>query len=287
MKVLITTLALLVAFALPAEAQLQLQISNGRVTLDARNVPARQILAEWARIGGTKIVGAEKVMGGPLTLRLIDMPEKQALDIILRNVAGFMAAPRLASATPGASAYDRILIMATSSAPANVAAAQRGGPGNPANGMNGTQRRIPPRPPNLPPAVADEPPVEDDQQIVEDDQADTGSGEPPVFTFPAPGSVQPGSNNPVFVPMPNGTLNGQPGNVTAPVITLQPGTNGPTIYNFVPTENAPGQPPATPQTGFGVIGAPTPGMIQVPPQTPNQPGTTTRPTTTRPPGGNR
>ena len=287
MKVLITTLALLVAFALPAEAQLQLQISNGRVTLDARNVPARQILAEWARIGGTKIVGAEKVMGGPLTLRLVDMPEKQALDIILRNVAGFMAAPRLASAAPGASSYDRILIMATSSAPAPAAAsAQRGGVGN-GNAMNGTQRRLPPRPPNLPPAVADEPPVEDDQQVaVEDDQADTGSGEPPVFTFPAPGSVQPGSNNPVFVPMPNGSFNGQQGTVTAPVITLQPGTNGPTIYNFVPNETTPGQTPATPQNGFGVIGAPTPGMIQVPTQTPSQSAPTVRPTT-RPPGGNR
>ena len=104
MKVLISTLALLVVFALPAEAQLSLQISNGRVTLDAKNVPARQILSEWARIGGTKIVGGDKVTGAPLTLKLADMPEKQALEVILRNVAGFMAAPRLASAIPGASA---------------------------------------------------------------------------------------------------------------------------------------------------------------------------------------
>jgi hypothetical protein len=280
MKALISTVALLAVFALPAEAQLKLQMSNGRVTLDATNVPARQILAEWARIGGTKIVGGDKVAGAPLTLKLVDMPEKQALDIILRNVAGFMAAPRQAAAVAGASTYDRILIMATSSAPAPPANAARGGSGTAGfgNTMNGTQRRLPPRPPNLPPAVGDDPP-EDDQRVVEDDQADVGTAEPPVFTFPAPGSVQPGNNNPVFVPMPSGTVNGQsPGNVTAPVITLQPGTNGPTIYNFVPTDNPPPTPTQT--TPFGAIGAPTPGMIQVQPQPTGQSPSQTR----RPPG---
>ena len=56
-----------------------------------------------------QVVGADKITGAPLTLKLVDMPERQALDIILRNVAGFMAAPRTAAAAPGASAYDRIL----------------------------------------------------------------------------------------------------------------------------------------------------------------------------------
>jgi hypothetical protein len=282
MKVFISTLALVVAFALPAEAQLKLQISDGRVTLDAVNVPARQILAEWARIGGTKIVGGEKVSGTPLTLKLVDTPEKQALDIILRNVAGFMAAPRQASATPGASTYDRILIMATSSAPAQAANNSRGtNAPNMGNAMNGTQRRVPPRPPNMPPSVGDEPAQEDEQIVtpVEDDQTDAGAAPQPVFSFPAPGNGQPGPNNPVFMPMP-GTVNGQtPGAVTAPVITLQPGTNGPTIYNFVPAEGAPGTTPAqpTPTRGFGVIGSPTPGMVQTPPPPPTQPTQPTRP----------
>ena len=97
-----------VAAALPAFAQqLTLQLKDGRVTLDATGVPVRQILAEWARVGGTKIVGADKITGSPVTLHITNMPERQALDIILRNVAGFMAAPRLASATPGASTSPR------------------------------------------------------------------------------------------------------------------------------------------------------------------------------------
>jgi hypothetical protein len=271
MKMLLSTFALVLAFALPANAQLKLEISEGRVTLDAVNVPARQILSEWARIGGTKIVGSEKIVGGPLTLKLDDVPEKQALDIILRNVAGFMAAPRQASAAPGASTYDRILIMATSSAPAETVT--NNPRGRTPNTMAGTQRRVPPRPPNLPPVGADDPP-QDDQQP--DDQTDNGASEPPVFTFPTPAGAQQG--NPVFVPMPN---NGQPG--VAPVITLQPGTNGPAIYNFVPVEGA--QPTQQPQTTpFGVVGAPAPGMIQVPQQAQPQPNVTPVRPVTRPPG---
>jgi hypothetical protein len=282
MKFLCSTVVVVLLSALPAQAQqLTLQITSGRVTLDAVNVPARQILAEWARVGGTKVVGAEKITGTPLTLKLVDMPERQALDIILRNVAGFMAAPRQASATPGASAYDRILIMATSSVvPAQPAAAGRNTPApNFGAAMNGTQRRAAPRPPNLPPGVGDEP-AQDDQGI-QDDQADTGVPEQPVFTFPPP--QQPGGvNNPVFVPMPAGGFgSAAPG--SAPVITLQPGANGPTIYNFVPTDQqgapAQSQPTTTP---FGVIGSPQPGMISAPP--PNQPVTSQPQPPTRPPG---
>lgn len=273
MKSLTIALLLVVAWALPAPAQqLQLEIHDGRVTLDAVNVPARQILDQWARIGGTTIIGEEKITGAPLTLKLVNMPERQALDIVLRNVAGFMAAPRAANAAPGASTYDRILIMATSSAPAPAPANARGGNGN--FGINGGPRRVPPRPPNLPPAAGDEPPADIDDQPVQDDQMD-----PPVFTFPAPpGSVTPGDNPPVFVPVPNGAAPGTPGAVS-PVISLQPGPNGPTIYNFVPDPNgtAPQQAPPA-QGGFAVIGSPTPGVVQVP-QTPPPP-----PPGQRPPG---
>ena len=69
MKSLCSAVALVLPSALPAQAQqLTLQINSGRVSLDAVNLPARQILAEWVRIGGTKVVGAEKITGAPLTL---------------------------------------------------------------------------------------------------------------------------------------------------------------------------------------------------------------------------
>ena len=50
----VTALALLL-IALPASAQqLSLEIRDGLVTLQATNVPVRQVLAEWAKVGGTK-----------------------------------------------------------------------------------------------------------------------------------------------------------------------------------------------------------------------------------------
>ena len=252
-----------------ARNSLTLQLTDGRVTLEANAVPVRQILAEWARVGGTKIVGGDKITGAPVTLHIANMPERQALDIILRNVAGFMAAPRLASATPGASAYDRIMILATTSAPAPAPAAATTGRA-PAN--NAAGRRLPPRPPNLPPSPADNDPA-DEPQPTTDDPADTGMNQQqPVFTFPAP----PGANGaaaPVFQPVQMGPAFGRPGQpgTATPVITLQPNANGqPAIYNFVPADpNAPPPPvgqTVVPGSPFSVIGSPTPGMIQQPVQ---------------------
>lgn len=274
----ITLIAAAVALlALPAFAQppLTLEIKDGRVNLDATGVPARQILAEWARVGGTKVVGGDKITGAPLTLKFVNMAERQALDIILRNVAGYMAAPRLASAAPGASGYDRIVILpASAGAPSTTAGNAARMPSAPGP-MGGTERRVPPRPPyTLPrPGEMNDPDAAAETQP--EDQSDNGLNQQPVFTFPQP--QQPG--NQVFVPVPQGGVGapGQPGMVQ-PQITLQPNANGqPTIYNFMPNTGA-----TPPQTGFGVVGSPTPGMVQQPVQpTPGSPNA--RP---KPPGQN-
>jgi hypothetical protein len=99
-----------------AQQPLRLQIAAGRVTLHAQNVPVRTILTEWARLGGAKIVNGDRVVGAPLTLDLENVPERQALDIILRGVSGYMLAAREPGAA-GASMYDRIMILPTSAAP--------------------------------------------------------------------------------------------------------------------------------------------------------------------------
>src|ERR1700704_2006655 len=72
----------------------RLQIGEGRVTLHAQNVPIRTILAEWARLGGAKVINGDRVAGAPLTLDLEGVPERQALDIILRGVSGYMLGAR-------------------------------------------------------------------------------------------------------------------------------------------------------------------------------------------------
>ena len=86
------------------------------MTLSAQNAPVRAILQEWARLGGATIVNGDRVAGPPVTLELTGVPERQALDVVLRSVAGYIVAPRRAG-SPGASAFDRIMILPTSVAP--------------------------------------------------------------------------------------------------------------------------------------------------------------------------
>ena len=60
------------------------------------------------------------MLGGPITLELVDVPEKEALDILLRTAAGYIAAPRPANMA-GASQFDRVIVLATSRPPAATA----------------------------------------------------------------------------------------------------------------------------------------------------------------------
>ncbi len=103
--------ALVVGIAWPSSAgQVRLQIHDGLVTLDARDATLREIFAEWARVGQTRVVNAENLSGGPITVQLADVSERQALETLLRSTAGFLAAPR---PVPQAalSTYDRIMLM--------------------------------------------------------------------------------------------------------------------------------------------------------------------------------
>ena len=150
-----------------AAGELTVQIANGRATVIAREVPLRQILAEWARVGNTRVVNGEKLMGGPITLELIDIPEKQALDILLRSAAGYMAAPRPEHLT-GASQFDRVIILASSQPPAAAPA----GPPQPFNNRP-AMLQVPRQPP----------PEEED-----DDDGEPGDQGP----MPPPGMMPPG-----------------------------------------------------------------------------------------------
>lgn len=245
MRSALLTVALSIVLAAPAAAQgqgLKLSFHDGLVSLDATNVPIRTILTEWGKIGGTKIVGAEKLAGAPLTLKLVDISEAKALETILRSAAGYMAAPRGAVST-GPSMYDRILVMATTTAPAPAAVTR---PTAPNAAFNGTQRFIPPRP-----AVQ-----RNEEEPGANDEPDDNPPNPPVFSFP------PNGQPPMFNNAPP-QLNTQP-------VTFNPQTGAPQSITITPAQ--PGTSPAMP------AGASTPGVIVAPPQ-PAQPqaGTMIRP----------
>jgi hypothetical protein len=106
-----------------ASADVQLTMQGGRVSLVAKDATVRQILTEWARVGHTKIVNVERIPGGPVTLELTDVPEAQALEVLLRTLSGYIAAPRPVEAA-GLSRFDRIIIMPTlaSARPATASA---------------------------------------------------------------------------------------------------------------------------------------------------------------------
>jgi hypothetical protein len=73
--VAVVALAASSAAAQTATPGVSLTIRDGKVTLKAEQASLRQILAEWERQGQVRIVGAEKLTGGPVTLTLVDMPE--------------------------------------------------------------------------------------------------------------------------------------------------------------------------------------------------------------------
>jgi hypothetical protein len=101
-------------FVPPVSADVRVSFSDGRVTIIATNATVPEILAEWARVGGSTFVDAEKIPARErLTLHIEDRREIDALEVILRSVAGYMVAPT-ASTPDSESSIARVFILPTS-----------------------------------------------------------------------------------------------------------------------------------------------------------------------------
>ncbi len=216
---------LVAAVCLPAPVaagELVLSFKDGRVTLKATDVTLRQVLNEWSRLGQTRIVGLEKLGGGLLTLELTDLPEKQALEVLLRSVAGYLAAPRAsvaadASVAANMSRFDRLMLLPTSTASAAPMA--------------------PPRPAAFAPTPPT--PFPDPTQLANQEaEADNGPNPPGVPIFnpngepvnmqampPTPGGPMPGQLHAPGADDPNAPApaNGPTPAVTAPLVITRPG----------------------------------------------------------------
>jgi hypothetical protein len=186
-----------------AAAEVHLTITNGYVTLQATNATVREILTEWARVGQTRVVNAEKVAGPAMTLQLTNEPEDKALKTILRAAGGYVAAPR-SVAIANASRFDRILLMPAGPPPTRAAAPPAAFP----------------QPTFAPPPVVDD----DDQDDVPSPNVvmpNVPAGRGPVFnTYPQPNTTPPP---------------GSPPAEAAPVGVSRPGM-------MVPTPQQQGQP---------------------------------------------
>lgn len=110
--------AALAAAAAPATAgELEMAFGAGRVTVVATDVPLAAILDEWARLGGTQFVDADALAAPPVSVRMVDVPEREALRVLLRPAGGYVASSRPDPQT-GASTFDRVLILAARRSPA-------------------------------------------------------------------------------------------------------------------------------------------------------------------------
>ena len=247
MKPALFAVAICLAAVATARADVRVSMQNGHVTIVAKDATVRQILTEWARVGQTKIVNIERIPGGPQTIELNDVPEAQALEVLLRSLSGYIAAPRATDAT-NLSRFDRIIIMPT------VAAAR------PATGSA------------PPPPAFQQPTVYTPQAVAGDDEPDDQRPTPP------PNVQQPGVNRgPVFnsFPQPQ-VVNPTGGPAAFPGQNGFPGGQQPVAVGGVPQQGgAQQQTPlptfgATPTAPYG--GVAVPGMIAAPPPGTGQPG---------------
>ncbi len=215
--VTVAAICVVVGLAAPSIAgQVRLEIRGGLVTLEAKDATIREIFAEWARVGKTRVVNAETAPGGPLTLQFTEVPERQALDIILRSVAGFLAVART-SPLDSASMYDRILVMPVAR-PAGVAASAGGRAASQPQQMPSRDRIVVP-PPMV---VTDE--DEEPQIVTMPGQGAYGGaqqpGMPTVVQFGIGNAANPNAPQAGQTPKPppGAQASPRPGMVTTPVI---------------------------------------------------------------------
>jgi hypothetical protein len=225
------------AAASTASADVQITMRDGRVSVIAKDATLRQILAEWARVGQTKILNADRVPSPPLTLQLNNVPETQALDTLLRTVSGYVASPR-AEIVPNLSRFDRIAIIPTPAPPMSATSGSAVPP-------------VFPQPQAFQPFPRPVAPVGDDQQDV--------PNQAPVFNqFPPPQVVNPAQQGDRI------NINGAPAQV--PGVMPAP---GPLV---LPQGGTPAAAPgAYPGASAMPVGSAVPGMIAVPPGQPAQP----------------
>jgi hypothetical protein len=177
--------------AVPTAApRVQLTFKDGLVWLSASAASARDILTEWGRVGGTRIVAVDRLDTAPLSFDLRGVPEMEALSTILRSSGGFVTSawsPETAAQHP--SRFAGIAVI-TARAPLNAAAetplAPEAPPAQPALDPSGAQRII-----------------GADGQFVPDDQDGAPPQPPAGAPAPRPSPRPAGSATPGAAPRPS------------------------------------------------------------------------------------
>jgi hypothetical protein len=236
----------------------KVSFSNGLVTVIAVDATPRQILSEWARVGQVRVANLDRLAGAPITVRIVDVPEAQALETLLRGTAGYVAGPR-AETVVAASNYDRIVLM-PGVAPAMPAAGAAS-----ATGMTGGRGRQ-----TFVPAIdtaADEDPDAMRSsvafQAARDALRTDPSRQPGPMQIVSPGILAPsigpyaaGSGS--TTPAENARQPQSPGAATPGVFTAAPPSSRPQPITTTPYSNDGPPPLVEPPTA---VSSPVPGQI--------------------------
>ena len=234
-------IALCPAIAGAQTPRVSLVLDERGVTLDARDATLREVLSEWERVGGMKVLNAEVLGERRVTLQLNAVAEREALDIVLRDLAGYVLGLRAASANALSEYGTLVLAVAGGQAPR--------GPS-----------------PILPPPITTHE-VEESVSVATTDDPNASSVVPVLAPRPAPSSVASRSGS---------LASGTTGGLSAPAGSSQSEpeeelVEGAHASTLVPKELRPPTPydPTTAQSSdprrpFGSAGASTPGTIMAP-----------------------
>lgn len=244
--------AVLATAASVAEAgEVTVQFHDGYVSLTAREAPLRQILEEWSRVGQTRLVNINVAPGEPLTLELTRVPEKQAIEVLLRSAPGYVAAPRQGNA--GVSRFAQIRLMPPSAAP-------------PAPLQQPGRRAVIRRPPMLQPQLP---------QVLVDDQGNpvpppgydgAPEGEPdPAIAGPDPmeQGIEPGEEQ-MPQPLPYPGVQPYPGQQPYVPAAGDPPPPDPDVTGEPPMDEAPEAVEPGPSPAPGAVVSPVPGQLPAP-----------------------
>ena len=234
-------IALCPAIAGAQTPRVSLVLDERGVTLDARDATLREVLSEWERVGGMKVLNAEVLGERRVTLQLNAVAEREALDIVLRDLAGYVLGLRAASANALSEFGTLVLAVAGGQAPR--------GPS-----------------PVLPPQITPHE-VNESVSVATTDDPNASTGVPVLAPRPAPSSVASRSGS---------LASGTTGGLSAPAGSSQSEpeeelVEGAHASTLVPKELRPPTPydpttgpPSDPRRPFGGTGASTPGTIMAP-----------------------
>jgi hypothetical protein len=174
------------------------------MTIVADAVALRTVVQEWARVGGVRLVNPQHVSLAPVSILLQNVPEGEALKILLRSLPGYVLQKRSIE-SGGPSVFQQLAVMAPAVGSAQTPTLSMGGLAAQAEAVDQEPAEAPYDPSSPPAGMA--PAAEGAFAQPQGPSATGARTPPPPVPSAIPGQARPG------LPAP---LRGVPGRNTRP-----------------------------------------------------------------------